>query len=59
MHKIEQVNIIRILSEVFADHLEDCTFEKEGIVNGHEANALYLIPARLATTGNARVHNVI
>ena len=59
MHKIEQVNVKRVLAEVFADHLEDCAFQKEGIVHGHETNVLYTVPARLATTGNARVHNVI
>jgi len=59
MHEIEQVNIKWVLAEVFTDHLEDCAFKKEGIVHGHKTNALYAVPARLATAGNARVHNVI
>jgi len=59
MHEIEQVNVKRVFAEVFADHLKDCAFQKEGIVHGHETNALYAVPARLATTGNARVHDVI
>jgi hypothetical protein len=41
MHEIEQVNVIQVLAEVFADHLEDCTFQKEHIVHSHKANALY------------------
>jgi hypothetical protein len=59
MHEIEQVNIKWVLAEVFTDHLEDCAFQKEGIVHGHKTNALYTVPAGLATTGNARLHNVI
>jgi hypothetical protein len=59
MHEIEQVNIKWVLAEVFTDHSEDCAFQKEGIVHGHKTNALYAVPARLATTGNARIHNVI
>jgi hypothetical protein len=59
MHEIKQVNAKRFLPEVFTDHLEDCAFKKEGIVHVHETNALYAVPARLAATGNARVHNVI
>jgi hypothetical protein len=59
MHEIKQVNVKRFLPEVFTDHLKYCAFKKEGIVHGHETNALYAVPARLAATGNARVHNVI
>jgi hypothetical protein len=59
MHEIEQVNIKWVLAEVFTDHLEDCAFQKEGIVHGHKTNALYTVPAGLATAGNACVHNVI
>jgi hypothetical protein len=59
MHEIEQVNVKRVLAEVFPDHLEDCAFQKEGIVHGHKTNAFYAVPARLATTGNTHVHNVI
>jgi hypothetical protein len=59
MHEIKQVNVKQLLPEVFTDHLEDCAFKKEGIVHGHETNALYAVPARLATTGNASIHNVI
>ncbi len=59
MHKIEQVDVKWVLAEVFTDHLEDSAFEKEGIVHGHKTNALYAVPAGLAATGNARVHNVI
>jgi hypothetical protein len=59
MHKIKQVNVKRVFAEVLTDHLENCAFQKEGIVHGHKTNALYAVPARLATTGNARVHNVI
>jgi hypothetical protein len=59
MHEIEQVNVKRFLPEVFTDHLEDCAFKKEGIVHGHKTNALYTVPAGLATAGNACVHNVV
>jgi hypothetical protein len=59
MHDIEQVNVKRVLAEVFADHLEDCAFKNKCIVHSHKTNALYAVPARLATAGNARVHNVI
>jgi hypothetical protein len=59
MHEIDQVNIKRFFAEVFAYHLEDCAFEKEGIVHGHKTNAFYAVPARLATTGDARVHDVV
>ena len=59
MHEIEQVNVIQLLAEVFADHLEDCTLQKERIVHSHKADSLYAVPTRLATTGNTRVHNVI
>ena len=59
MHEIEQVNVKRLFAEVFADHLKDCAFQKEGVVHGHKTNTLYAVPARLATTGNACVHNVI
>jgi hypothetical protein len=59
MHEIKQVNVIRVLAEVFADHLEDCAFQEEGIVHSHKTDALYAVPTRLATTGNTRVHNVI
>lgn len=44
---------------MLADHLEDRPFQDERVVNGHEADIFYAIPARLATTGDARVHNVI
>jgi hypothetical protein len=59
MHEIEQVNVIRLLAEVFANHLEDRAFQEEGIVHSHKTNALYAVPTRLATTGNACIHNVI
>ena len=59
VQKINKVDVIRLLAEVLADHLEDCPFQNERVVNGHEADILFAIPARLATTGNARVHNVI
>jgi hypothetical protein len=59
MHKIKQVNVERVFAEVLTDHLENCAFQKEGIVHGHKTNALYAVPARLAAAGNARVHNVI
>jgi hypothetical protein len=59
MQEIEQVNVKWFLPEVFTDHLEDCAFQKEGIIHGHKTNTLYAVPARLATTGNARVHNII
>jgi hypothetical protein len=59
MHEIKQVNIKWVLAEVFTNRSEDSAFQKEGIVHGHKTNALYAVPARLATTGNARIHNVI
>jgi hypothetical protein len=34
-------------------------FEKNGIIDSHKANALHAVPARLPTTGDARVHDVI
>jgi hypothetical protein len=33
----------RFFAEAFTDHLEDCAFEKEGIVHGHKANILYAV----------------
>jgi hypothetical protein len=59
VHKVEEVDVIWILAEVFSNHLEDGAFEKEGIIHGHEANAFYAVPARLPTTGNTRVHDVV
>ena len=59
MHKIEQVNVKRIFAEVLTDHLKNRAFQKEGIVHGHKTNALYAVPAWLATTGNARVHYIV
>jgi hypothetical protein len=59
VQKINNVNVKRLLAEVLADHLEDCPFQNERVVDGHEADILYAIPARLATTGDACVHNII
>ena len=59
MHEIEQVNVKRFFAEVFTDHLKDCALQQESIIHGRKTNALYAVPTRLATTGNARVHNVI
>jgi hypothetical protein len=59
VHEIEQVNVKRVFAEVLTDHLKNCAFQKEGIVHGHKTNALYTVPARLATTGNARVHYIV
>ena len=59
MQKINNVNVKRFLAEVLADHLEDRPFQNERVVNGHEADILYAIPARLPTTSDACVHNII
>jgi len=59
MHEIEQVDVIRFIAEVFTDHLVDGAFQKEGIVHSHKTNALQAVPARLAATGNTRVHDII
>jgi hypothetical protein len=59
VHEIEKVNVKRFFAEVFAHHLEDCAFQKEGIVHSHKIDTLYAVPARLATAGNARVHDVV
>jgi hypothetical protein len=59
MHEVEEVNVKGLFAEVSTEHLENCAFQKEGIVHGHKTNTLYAVPARLATTGNARVHDVI
>ena len=44
---------------MLADHLEDRPFQNERVVNGHEADTLGTIPAGLAATGDAGVHNII
>ena len=44
---------------MLADHLEDRPFQNERVVNGHEADTFGTIPAGLAATGDARVHNII
>jgi hypothetical protein len=59
MHEIEEVNVIWVLAEVFTNHLEDRPFQKEGVIDSHKTNALHAVPARLPTTGDARVHNVV
>jgi GTP cyclohydrolase III len=59
MHKINEVDVKRFVAEMLANHLEYRAFQNEGIVYRHKADALYAVPAGLATTSNARVHNVI
>ena len=59
VHKINQVDVKRVLAEVLAKHLEDRTLENERIVHGHETDALYAVPAGLAATGDARVHDIV
>ena len=59
MQKVNEVNIKWVSLEVLANHLEDGAFQNQRIVDGHHADALHAIPARLATTGDARIHYVI
>ena len=59
MHKIEQVDVKWVLAEVFTDHLEDGAFQNEGVIDSHKANALHAVPARLPTTSNTRVHDIV
>ncbi|SRR6266702_4522013 len=59
LQKINDVNVNWFRAEVLADHLEDRPFHNERIVNGPKADTILAVPAGLATTGDARVHNVI
>src|SRR5712691_852981 len=59
MQKVNEVNIKWVSLEVLANHLEDGAFQNQRIVDGHHANAFHTIPARLAATGDARIHYVV
>ena len=59
MHKVDEVDVKWFVAKVFADHLEDRAFQNERIVHGLKADALYVVPARLATPGDARIHDVV
>jgi hypothetical protein len=59
MQKVNEVNVKGFFPEVLANHLEDGAFQNERIIDGHHANAFHAIPARLAATGDARIHYVI
>jgi hypothetical protein len=59
MEKVEEVNVKWFFPEMLANHLEDGTFQNERIIGSDHADAFYTIPARLAATGDARIHYVI
>jgi hypothetical protein len=58
-HEIIKVSVEWFRPEMPADDLEDRPFHKKYSINGAETDTILAIPAKLATTGNARVHNVI
>jgi hypothetical protein len=59
VHKVDEVDVKWFVAEVFANHLENRAFQNERIAHGLEADALYVVPARLATPGGARIHDVV
>jgi hypothetical protein len=62
VHKVDEVDVKKkkwFVAEVFANHLEDRAFQNERIAHGLKADALYVVPARLATPGGARIHDVV
>jgi len=59
VHKVDEVDVKWFVAEVFANYLEDRAFQNERIVHGLKADALYVVPARLATPCDARIHDVV
>jgi DNA primase len=59
VHKVDEVNVKWVVAEMFANHLEDRALQNKRVVHGLKADALYVIPARLATPGDARIHDVV
>lgn len=57
--ELKEVNVRRFLTEVFLEEVVNGSFEHERIVDGDKVHSLGAVPARLATTGDARVHKVV
>ena len=59
MEEIEQIDVVRFLTEMFLEKVINRALEHEGIVDSDHADTLIAVPARLATTGDTGVHNII
>ena len=58
-NKVDEVSEERFLAEVFTDHLEDPAPHGERVVDSIESDSLYAVPAGPATTGDARVLDIV
>lgn len=59
MEELEQIDVVRLRSEVLLEQVVDGSLEHEGVVDGNVVDALDLVPARLTSAGDGGVHHVV
>ena len=59
VEELEQVDVARVVAEVLFEEHVDGALEQEGVVDGHHADAVLAVPARLAAARDAAVHDVV
>ena len=59
VYKLEQVDVIRLISKVLAHKLENGPFHQERIIDGLEPHALYAMPGQFPMTRLNLVHDII
>lgn len=59
VEELEEVNIIALLSKMALDEVVNRRLEHERVVDGDESDFSVLIPARLPSAGDGRIHDII
>ena len=59
MEKLEEVNIVALLSKMTLDKVVNRRLEHERVVYGDDPDFRVLVPARLPPTGDGRVHDIV
>ena len=59
VEELEKVNIIALLSEMTLDEVVNRRFEHERVVDSDEPDFRFLIPARLSSTSEGSIHDII
>lgn len=59
VEELDKVDIITLLSEIGLDEVVNRRFEHEGVVDSDKPDLRLLIPARLSSTSEGSIHDII